>query len=1003
VKPDGWSRVSQLYHAALAKDANERGRFLAQACGGDNALRREVESLLAHEGTAERFLRVPAIEMAANVMAEDAGGSLSGRQIGSYQVLSRLGAGGMGEVYRAHDPKLNRDIALKVLPELFALDRDRLARFKREAQVLASLNHPNIAAIYGLEESNPPPGSGQAVVQALVLELVEGPTLADRIARGPIPIDESLSIARQIAEALEAAHEQGIIHRDLKPTNIKLRPDGTVKVLDFGLAKAMEPVGRAPNASESPTITTPAMTQAGTILGTAAYMSPEQARGKPVDRRADIWAFGVVLFEMLSGRRAFDGETTSDVLAKVMEREPDWRALPSATPMRLRELLRRSLKKDPKVRLRDIGEARVQIDELLSGAPEGIGVPAILHRPSLWQRALPWASAGALAITLALIGTAVIALRRASDVTPGAGSARFTIAPPENMSFGGPLGGGTGSATQVAVSPDGRNIVFVAGAPPAAAPAFQIWLRPIAALAAQAIPGTEGGKFPFWSPDSRFIGFFAGGKLKKVAIAGGPPTVLCDSPDGRGGSWSRDNVLLFSPGGARSGRGLQRVSSAGGVPSAVTTVDPATGEDAHVWPHFLPDGRHFFYTAFTGPCCPAPKPSVIRIGSLDPADAAIPLLQAESSVSYASGHVVFARDGTLMAQPFDHEARQLTGEAVPLAENVSREGSRYVGVSVSEHGTLVYGSGGSSDLLQLTWFDRAGRALGTLGEAASYTNFALSPDDRRVAVSLVTGSPRNRDIWIIDIARNIRSRLTTDPGTDSAPVWSPDGTRIAFEGRRSGKASLRQQLADGTAADESLRDVSDSSTDIDPSSWSADGRFIAYTLAGGGFPGQSSSSVDATTADVWVLPLFGDRKPFPVAQTEFIESSGVFSPDGRWIAYTSSESGQPNVYVQPFLRAGGKYQVSRDGGSHPVWRADGKELFYLSAAGTMMAVPINATGQLKGGEPQTLFQPGRLILNRGQAYAVTKDGGRFLVKVALQESFVAPITVVVNWTAAIQK
>jgi Tol biopolymer transport system component len=384
------------------------------------------------------------------------------------------------------------------------------------------------------------------------------------------------------------------------------------------------------------------------------------------------------------------------------------------------------------------------------------------------------------------------------------------------------------------------------------------------------------------------------------------------------------------------------------------------------------------------------------MGALDSAEAAIPLLQAESSVSYASGYVVFARDQTLMAQPFDPDARQLKGDAFPLAENVSREGSRYVGASVSENGTLVYGSGGSNDLQQLTWFDRAGRVLGPLGEASRYVNLGLSPDERRVAISLNAELPQNSDIWLIDVARNIRSRLTTAPGTDSSPVWSPDGTRIAFEGRRSGKVSLRQQLVDGTAADESLFEGSGSIDNIDPSSWSADGRFIAYTLAG-------AAGTPSSTADVWVLPLFGDRKPFPLAQTEFIETSGVFSPDGRWIAYTSNESGQPNVYVRPFLRAGGKYQVSRDGGSHPVWRADGTELFYLSGATTMMAVPIKATGQLEGGVPQTLFQPGRLILNRGQAYAVTRDGGRFLVKASLRRSNAAPITVVVNWTAAIQK
>jgi serine/threonine protein kinase/Tol biopolymer transport system component len=984
--PDRWQQISHIYHAALTRDAGDRAAFLREACAADEALHQEVASLLANQSQAAGFLSEPAFAAAAGIVTPIGSILMTGRRIGVYQIQSLLGAGGMGEVYRARDTKLGRDVALKVLPAAFAREPDRLARFKREAHVLASLNHPHIGAIYGFEESGE--------THALVMELIEGPTLGDRIAQGAIPVDDALLIARQIAEALEAAHEQGIIHRDLKPTNIKLRHDGTVKVLDFGLAKAMQPVGSTPIVSQSPTITTPAMTQEGAILGTAAYMSPEQARGKPADKRADIWAFGVVLFEMLSGRRAFDGETTADVLAKVMEREPDWRALPGATPTRLRELLRRSVRKDQKARLRDIGEARVQIEELLSGVPEDFPVPANPPTPSLWQRTLPWASAGALAIALAVITTAVIALRRGSDVTPGAVQAQFTIAPPENTSFGGPGGGGTGSASQVAVSPDGRNIVFVAGA----SLAFQIWLRPTAALAARPIPGTEGGAFPFWSPDSRFIGFFAGGKLKKVAIAGGPPTVLCDAPAGSGGSWSRDNVLLFAPGGGRTG--LQRVSSAGGVPTAVTTLDPVTGEDDHRWPHFLPDGRHFFYTARTGPCCPALKPSVIRMGSIDSAEAAIPLLQAESSVSYASGYVLFARDEILMAQPFDPEARKLKGDAFPVAENISWEGSRYVGASVSENGTLVYGSGSSDGLRQLTWYDRAGRTLGTVGEVALYANLALSPDERRVAVTLTTAHPRNMDIWIIDIARNIRSRLTTDPGTDAAPVWSPDGTRIAFEGRRSGKASLRQQLVDRTAADETLRDVSGSITDSDPSGWSADGRFIAYTLAEASFPGSASAS----TTDVWVLPLFGDRQPFPMAQTEFLETSGTFSPDGRWVAYTSNESGQPNVYVQPFLRPGGKYQVSRDGGSHPVWRADGTELFYLSADATMMAVPINATGQFEGGVPQRLFQPGTPALQtRGHPYAVTKDGARFLVNVALRRSNVTPLTVVVNWPATVQK
>lgn len=588
-----------------------------------------------------------------------------------------------------------------------------------------------------------------------------------------------------------------------------------------------------------------------------------------------------------------------------------------------------------------------------------------------------------------LFHTAVIALGRAGEVTPAAGPVQFTIAPPENTSFGGPpLSAGTGVATQVAVSPDGRNIVFVAGA----RPAYQIWLRPVATLAATPIPGTEGGTFPFWSPDSRFIGFFAAGKLKKVQIAGGPPIVLCDAPNGRGGSWSRDNVILFAPG--FGGAGLLRVSSAGGVPTLVTTVDPASGETNHRWPHFLPDGRHFFYTATTGACCPASKPSIVKIASLDPADATITLLQAESSVAYASGHVLFARDETLMALPFDPDARQPTGDAFPLAEHVSSEGSRYVGASVSENGTLVYASGGLQAAQQLTWFDRAGRAIAPLGVASPYLNLALSPDERRVAVTLGTGSPENLDIWVIDITRNVRSRLTFDPGTDGSPVWSPDGTRIAFAGQRSGKFSLRQKLINGTAADESLLEGSGT---ITPSGWSADGRFIAYTLG--------AAAVLPLRFDVWVLPLFGDRKPFPLAQSAFNETSGVFAPDGRWIAYTSDEGGQPDVYVQPFpTTGGGRYQVSKDGGAYPVWRADGKELFYLVTDGTLMAVPIDAAGQFNAGVPQALFLTGAARFNNSeQVYAVTKDGKRVLVNARPQQSGATPLTVLVNWTAAIQK
>jgi eukaryotic-like serine/threonine-protein kinase len=908
----------------------------------------------------------------------------AGAQLGPYEIVSALGVGGMGEVYRARDARLNRDVALKVLPDLFALDLDRLARFKREAQVLASLNHPNIAAIYGFEESTPSPGSGQAAVQALVLELVEGPTLADRLVHGPIPVDEALPIAQQIAEALEAAHEQGIIHRDLKPANVKLRPDGTVKVLDFGLAKALEPAAASGgDMTASPTITSPAMTQRGVILGTAAYMSPEQAKGRQADKRSDVWALGAVLYEMLSGQRAFKGDDIAETLAAVLRQDIDWTALPASTPAPVRRLIARCLDRNVRQRLRDIGEARIVLADPAATTGEAQGAATLaLPQPPVRSNRQVWLVA-ALS-TIVLIATGLIAVRRIGNVPPPARPVQFTISPPQNTSFGGPAAGGTGFAPQVAVSPDGQNIVFVAGAQSA----YQIWLRPVATLAARPILGTEGGAFPFWSPDSRFIAFFAGGKLKKVAIAGGPPIPLCDAPAGRGGTWNRDNVILFTP--TANEGGLQRVPSAGGTPTVVTSIDPATGESNHRWPHFLPDGRHFFYTATTGTCCPASRPAMIRIGSLDPADAVVTLFQAESSASYASGHLLFARDETLMAQPFDPDARKPKGDAFPLAEHVATEGSRYVSASVSETGFLVYAHGSSLATQQLTWFDRAGGALGSVGEPVPYITLALSPDEQRVALARGTGSPENRDIWIVDIARNVTSRLTFDPGADGSPVWSPDGTVIAFEGLRSGKVSLRQKSASGKGVDQSLLEGSGGMT---PSSWSRDGQFIAYT------------SRSSTTSDIWVLPLSGDRKPFPLVQTEFAESSAVFAPDVRWFAYTSNESGQPNIFVQPFPVTGGKIQISKDGGSGPLWRADGKELFYLAADRTIMAVPIDATGQFNAGVPQALFSSGAPTLNIGQVYAVTKDGKRVLINARPQpqQSDMEPMTVVVNWIAAIQK
>jgi len=900
----------------------------------------------------------------------------AGTRLGVYEIVAQIGEGGMGVVYRARDTKLNRDVALKVLPDLFASDADRMARFTREAQTLASLNHPNIAHIHGLEESGG--------VRALVMELVEGDDLSQRIARGAVPVDEALPIAKQIAEALEAAHQQGIIHRDLKPANIKLRPDGTVKVLDFGLAKALapeqDPASPTPT-SQSPTITSPAMlTGLGIVLGTAAYMAPEQAKGREADKRSDIWAFGCVLYEMLAGRRPFDGEDITDVLGAVVRLEPAWEALPADVPAPVRTLLKQCLVKDRRRRVGDIA-AVLFVLEHQAGVVPTLPVASRSNRTA-------WLVA-ALSI-IALIATAVVALRMSRSGAPPSDPVQFSIAPPEKTVFGGPAAGGTGRAAQLAISPDGRNIVFVAGAQSA----FQIWLRPLATGEARPIQGTEGGAFPFWSPDSQFVAFFAGGKLKKVAIAGGPPLELADAATGRGGSWSRDNVIVFD---RALGLGLFRVSSGGGVPTPVTTL--ADGEDAHRWPHFLPDARHFFYTAVTGTCCPASKPGTIKIGSLDEHEPAVALLQADSSAAYVANRMLFAREQTLMAMAFDPDRRELTGDAVPVTR-VSTEGSRYVSASVSQDGTLVYASGGSLST-QLTWFDRSGKILGPPGEGWIDVNLSLSPDEHQVALALRSGE--NLDIWTIDVARNLRNRVTSDPEPEGWPVWSPNGTTIVFGSGASGlgglpvKARLIQIPVNGSGAREVLveavgtpsRPCAARQCVLAPTDWSADGRFVLYTFSGT-FP---------ATSDIWALPLSGERKPFPVIQTEFSEGQGAFSPDGRWIAYTTDATGQPNVHIQPFLRAGAAQRISPNGGRNPHWRADGKELFYLDAAGAMTAVPIDLTTGSAAGLPKTLFPAG--VVSNNNMYAVTKDAQRFLVN--RNAAIATPLTVIVNWISTLQK
>jgi eukaryotic-like serine/threonine-protein kinase len=892
-----------------------------------------------------------------------------GARFGSYEVIALLGAGGMGEVYRARDLKLNREVALKLLPEQFALDPDRAARFKREAELLASLNHPNIAAIYGREDSAP--------TQALVLELVEGPTLADRIAEGPIPVGEALPIARQIADALDAAHEHGVIHRDLKPGNIKLRPDGTVKVLDFGLAKLNDPtvsnVASAPSAlSLSPTITNVSMmTGVGLLLGTAAYMSPEQAKGRAVDKRADIFAFGCVLYEMLTGRRAFAGDDVSDTLAFVLTKDADWNELPASTPQSIRKLLRRCLEKDRRRRLADVADARLEIDEALTAPSPAVDGPSNAVGSNRRREPIAWAIAAVLFATS--IGLAIPYFRS----TPSeASSTRFTVSPPQNVA----LINGTNQLVSV-LSPDGRRVAFIA--PSGGSPL--LWVRSFDRLDAQPLAGTENALLPFWSPDGRTIGFFANNKLKTVSANGGPVQSLCDVPGGRGGAWNRDGVIVFSPNNAG---GLLRVSAAGGQPTPLTTVQG--GVISHRFPSFLSDGRRFVYFVYPS--------NEIWLGSLD-GTSSTRLLSADSQAQYAPpGYLLFARQGTLMAQPFDEHRAVTTGDAVPFVEQVVADSNFYAPFSASNNGTIAYRTGLASQVTQLTWFDRDGKPLGIAGQPGNYRNPLLAPDGTRIALEMSDAQGRNQDIWLLELARGVLTRFTFDPHNDVNPVWSPDGTRIAFgSDREGGFFGIYEKQANGATGERLV--LKSSSGNPIPYSWSPDGKFILHrAIVGGAF-------------NTGFLSMVGDGKSQVFQQqSSFSQTLGQVSPDGRWIAYQSNESGRYEIYVQTFPAPGGKWQISRDGGFSPKWRADGKEIFYYAADGRLMAAPVTGNNAaLDVGTAVPLFKA-RILLGPTaavgfrQQYDVTPDGKRFLINVPIDDSAAASsITVVLNWPAALNK
>ncbi|HXI02647.1 MAG TPA: protein kinase [Candidatus Saccharimonadales bacterium] len=861
-----------------------------------------------------------------------------GTRLGPYEVTAPLGAGGMGEVYRATDAKLGREVAIKILPEEFARQPDRLARFEREAKVLASLNHPNIASIYGLEESEG--------LRCLILELVEGKTLAEQIDAGPLPVEKAMTFALQMAEALEAAHEKGIVHRDLKPANVKVTPEGTVKVLDFGLAKAFA-ADSAPgtDTSMSPTLTV-AATQAGVIIGTAAYMSPEQAAGQAADQRSDIWSFGVVLVEMLTGRRTFGGETVSHVLASVLKDDPEWDRIPPELPPRLVELLRACLRKKPRRRLQAMGDARVLLEEYL-GNPASFEpavaaeVPATA-RASRRMQIVPWAIAALLAIGLA-----------------GALWGPWGRAPVEERVERLSISGGKGETlfrgygSSVVVSPDGSTVAYVMNH----GGGRQLYLRPLDLWEPRVlVPDDQSSYHPFFSPDGQWVGFVTRTELKKVPVRGGTPITLCTIDRGRGASWGADGTIVFAP---SPNSGLMRVPASGGEPQPLTVLDEGKKERSHRWPQILPGGEAVLFT------------SIAQEGNFDQASLELFIFKTKErrvlhkGGSYgryvASGHVVYESQGTLFAFPFDLDSLEATGSPAPVLEGVaSNRNEGGAQFDVSADGTLVYAVGGSAETgTKVVWVDSSGKAAPLWDDLQDYGSPALSPDGTRLAIEV--HKEGDSDIWVYDLARGVPMRLTFDKGGDSTPVWSSDGKWIYYSLQNEDGSGIYRRPADGSGKPEQVL-ARDKPPGID--SVSRDGKFLVFT----------------DSSDLWLLPL-GGGEPQPFQATPATEVQAAISPDGRWVTYNSNESGQFEIYVRPASGEGGKWQISTGGGGYPRWSSDGRTLYFRSFTGSMMQAPVeSAGGEFRVGRAEEMFGgPFDFRADGVRRYDVDPGGKRFVM------------------------
>jgi eukaryotic-like serine/threonine-protein kinase len=888
----------------------------------------------------------------------------TGTRLGRYEIRSKLGAGGMGEVYLARDVEIGRDVALKVLPSTFSSDKDRLQRFQQEACAAGALNHPNILSIYDVGKHDGSP--------YVVSELLQGETLRTRISGTPLSPRRAIDYALQITHGLAAAHAKGIIHRDLKPDNIFITNDGRVKILDFGLAKLTQPDG---NQQQTEIPTRRVDTDPGVVMGTVGYMSPEQLKGRTVDQRSDIFSFGAILYEMLSGRRAFHGESTAETMSAILREDP---ADLSETNQRispgLERLVHHCLEKNPEERFHSASDLAFAI-EALSGATvmsDQTTVTAVPRGPSKVVKLLPWIIAGAFGLlSIGLLPFAISSLRQ----TPTRESViRSAILAPDNATYF--------PFNEFALSPDGQWLAFVARG---AGGQNMLWLRPLNASTAQPLAGTDGASPaspPFWSPNSHFIGFFAGGKLKKIDITGGAPQTVCDATNGRGGTWNRDDVIIFAP--SLSGP-LHRVSAAGGTSTPVTKVDSTLS--SHRWPYFLPDGHHFLYR---GALPAANENNGIYVGSLESTEQRL-IMRNNASVAFASGQLLFARDTTLMAQSFDENNFGLTGEPFPIAQQLQPDpiGGRAI-FSVSDNGILAFQSGIMRGNGQLIWFDRNGKQIRGIGESGFYGQPRLSNDNQKIATSIFDLQLASSDIWIYELARNVPTRFTFDPGFDGDPLWSADGKQIVFGSNRKGLRDIYQKTSDGSGSEEILFESAENKV---PTSLSPDGRFLAFT---------NTDTKANTKQDIWILPLFGERKAYAFLQTPFDEFGAQFSPDGRWLAYVSDELGTTQVYIAPFPGPGGKWQVSKSGGTEPRWRADGKELYFVSADSKLTAVEVTARdATVEIGIAQALFET-RLFLSPGTHYDVTRDGKRFLIDVAGEGSSV-PIMLMVNWTAELKR